>query len=226
LPALRPSGAAVLGYCRRAAEELGENEGNVPDDVIAGGVALVDDGERAEIVSTFRQAAPGVMEQLSKIADHAERELVGSAVIGAICDRRPVPRTHLVVIETSETLPQEVGLRLGAVLPSGAVWSHADAEDVLHTLPRGFLELPVWAPRTGPLIDKVEPWHVERVRLLCDALHRHLPLPSLPRASRIVRADCETVLRSDSQARRTAATLLLSHTSWIAASAIDAQSLN
>jgi hypothetical protein len=114
VPALRPSGAAVLGYCRRVAGELGENEGNVPGDVIAGGVALVDEGDRAHIVSIFREAAPRVMEQLSIVADHAERELVGSTVIGAICDRRPMPRTRLVVIETSENLPEEVGVRLGA----------------------------------------------------------------------------------------------------------------
>jgi hypothetical protein len=69
-------------------------------------------------------------------------------------------------------------------------------------------------------------WHVERVRLLCDALHRHLPLPSLPRASRVVLSDCEAVLSDDSQAKRTAATLLLSHASWLAASAIEADSRN
>jgi hypothetical protein len=226
LPALRPAGAAVLCYCGRVAEELGENEGSVPDDVIAGGVALVDDTDRAEIVATFCEAAPSVWERLVMIADYAERELVGSAVRGAICDRRPVPRTQLVVIETEENLPDEVGVRLGAVLPSGAVWSLADAEDVLPELPRGFLGLRVWEPKDGPLLDRVEDWHVERVRLLCDALHRHLPLPSLPRASRIVLADCEAVLRDESQARRTAATLLLSHASWLAGSAIEAESPN
>jgi hypothetical protein len=226
LPALRPAGAAVLRYCGRVAEELGENDGSVPDDVIAGGVALVDDTDRAEIVSTFCAVAPGVWERLVDIADHAERELVSSAVHGAICDRRPVPRTQLVVIETEENLPDEVGVRLGAVLPSGAVWSVADAEAVLPELPRGFLLRRVWEPKDGPLLDRVEDWHVERVRLLCDALHRHLPLPSLPRASRVVLADCEAVLSDDSQAKRTAATLLLSHASWLAASAIEADSRN
>jgi hypothetical protein len=226
LPSLRPVGAAVLGYCGRVANELGENEGSVPDDVLAGGVALVDDTDRAQIVSTFSAAAPDVWERLLEIANHAERELAGSAVRGAICDRRPVPRTQLVVIEMEENLPDEVGVRLGAVLPSGAVWSLADAENVLPELPRGFLWRRVWEPTEGPLLDRVEDWHVERVRLLCDALHRHLPLPSLPRASQIVLADCEAVLRDESQARRTAATLLLSHASWVAASAIQAESRN
>jgi hypothetical protein len=78
----------------------------------------------------------------------------------------------------------------------------------------------------GPLLDRVEDWHVKRVRLLCDALYRHLPLPSLPRASQIVLAACEVVHRDDSQARRTAATLLLSHASWVAASGIQAASPN
>lgn len=226
LPALRPVGAAVLCYCGRVADELGENEGIVPDDVLAGGVALVDDTDRAQIVYTFSAAAPDVWERLLEIADHAERELVGSAVRGAICDRRPVARAQLVVIETEENLPDELGVRLGAVLPSGAVWSFADAENVLPELPQGFLCDRVWEPTQGPLLDRVEDWHVERVRLLCDALHRHLPLPSLPRASQIVLADCEAVLRDDSRARRTAATLLLSHASWVAASAIQAESRN
>lgn len=226
LPKLRPAGPSVLLYCARVAEELGENEGNVPDDVVADGVALIDDLDRNEILATFCDAAPDVWEQLAPIADHAERELLGSAVRGAICDRRPVPRAQLLVIEVEEQLPDEVGARLGAVLPSGAVWSRADAEAILPELPRGYLMHRVWEPRHGPLFDRVEDWHVERVRLLCGALHRHLPLPSLPRASRIVAADCEAVLRDYRQARRTAATLLLSHASWVAASAIEADSLN
>jgi SEC-C motif len=226
LPALRPVGAAVLCYCARAADELGENDGSVPDDIVAGGVALVDDSDREQIVATFCAAAPVVWERLAEIADHAERELVGSAVRGAICDRRPAPRTRLVVIETEENLPDEVGVRLGAVLPSGAVWSLADAESVLPELPNGFLWRRVWEPTEGPLLDRVEDWHVERVRVLCDALYRHLPLPSLPRASRIVLADCEAILRDDWQARRTAATLLLSHAGWLAASTVQAESPN
>jgi len=226
LPAVRPQGAAVLRYCRHAADELGENDGSVPEEVIAGGLALVDAADRASIVATFREVAPDVWERLADIADHAERELVSSAVQGAVCDRRPVPRTQLVLLETDEPLLDEVALRLGMLLPSGAVWSVADAEAVLPELPDGFLWGRVREPTEGPLFDRVEDWHVERVRLLCDALHRHLPLPSLPRASRIVRADCEVVLRDDAQARRTAAALLLSHASWVAASAIEAASPN
>jgi len=216
LPALRPAGAAALRHCACSADELGENDGSVPDHIVAAGVALVDDRDRAQIVTTFCNAATGAWQRLAEIADHAERELVGSAIRGAICDRRPVPRTQLVVIEMEENLPDEVGVRLGAVLPSGAVWSLADAESVLPDLPSGFLWRRVWEPTQGPLLDRVEDWHVERVRLLCGALHRHLPLPSLPRASQIMLADCEAVLHDESQTRRTAATLLLSHASWVA----------
>ncbi len=226
LPALRPVGAAALRYCARLADELGENDGSVPDDIAAAGVALVDDSDRAQITATFCEAAPDVWERLTEVADHAKRELVGSAVRGAICDRRPVPRTQLVVIEMEESLPDEAGVRLGAVLPSGALWSFADAEDVLPELPSGFLWRRIWEPTEGPLLDRVEDWHVERIRLLCDALYRHLPLPSLPRASRIMLADCEAVLLDESQARRAAATLLLSHASWVAASAFHSESPN
>ena len=124
LPALRPVGAAALRYCARLADELGENDGSVPDDIAAAGVALVDDsGSRTDQRATFCEAAPDVWERLAEVANHAERELVGSAVRGARCDRRPVPRTQLVVIEMEESLPDEAGVRLGAVLPSGALWS-------------------------------------------------------------------------------------------------------
>jgi hypothetical protein len=157
------------------ADELGENGGSVPDDIVAGGVALVDDTDRAQIVSIFSAAAPDVWERLVEVADHAERELVGSAVRGAICDRRPVPRTQLVVIETEENLPDEVGVRRGAVLPSGAAWSLADAQNVLPELPQGFLWRRVWEPTEGALLDRVEDWHVERIRL---PLRRAPPAPT------------------------------------------------
>jgi SEC-C motif len=65
----------------------------------------------------------------------------------------------------------------------------------------------------------------EELRPLCDALARHLPLPSLPRASRIVGADCRAALADDDQARRVAVTLLLSHVGWLAAAA-GPQTLN
>ncbi|MGH2972404.1 MAG: SEC-C metal-binding domain-containing protein [Gaiellaceae bacterium] len=226
MPALRPSGCAAISFCDRAAQELGENDGSVPDDVVAVAAAVVDAADRAKIVATFREAEPEVWGRLREIADYAERELVASAIRGAICDRRPVPRAQLLVIEMAEEVPDAVGVRLGAVLPSGAVWSVADAEAVLHALPPGFLWRRVWEPTDGPLFDRVDALHVERVRLLCDALHRHLPLPSLPRASRIVLADCEAVLRDEELARRTAATLLLSHASYVAASAIEGASPN
>lgn len=226
LPALRPTGNAVLRFCSTAAEELGENEGNVPHDIVVRGVGLVDEADRATIVSTFIAAEPEAWERLAAIAAHAERELVGSAIRGAICDRRPVARTRLLVLELDESLPDEIGVRLGVVLPSGAVWSLADAEHALRELPPGFLANPAREPKEGPLLHRVEDWHIERVRLLCDALHRHLPLPSLPRASRIVSADCEAVLLSDAQARRTAAMLLLSHAGMLAASRDELYSPN
>ena len=226
LPSLRPRGVAVLAFAARVADELGENEGYVPDGIVAEGVELVDAEDRAALLSTFRDALPDADHLLAELGEWAERELVGSAIRGAICDRRPVPRTQLLVLEVEQQLPPEVGVRLGAVLPSGAVWSIRDAERVIPDLPDGFLWQRVWEPRDGSLFDCVEDWHVERVRLLCDALRRHLPLPSLPRASEIAAADCEVVLADDEQARRVAATLLLSHASWLAASGSGAASLN
>lgn len=161
-----------------------------------------------------------------QLIDHAERELIASAIRGAICDRRPVPRTQLLVIEHSRWLPPSPAVRLGAVLPSGALWSIADVETVLPELPQSFLWQEVREPREGPLLERVEDRHVTRVRLLCDALERHLPIPSLPRASRIVLADSRKVLANDTTARRTAAALLLSHAGFVISMQSSVESMN
>lgn len=225
IPALRPRGTEVLAFAGRTADELGENDGHVPDEVVAEGLPLVDAVDRAQIVACFADACPDEWSRAAAIGEIAERELVGSAIRGAVCDRRPVARTHLVLIEVEEHLPSEVGTRLGLVLPAGAVWGFPDAEAILPELPPGFLWQRVWEPREGPLLERVEDWQADRVRLLCDALARHLPLPSLPRASRIVGTDCEAALADDDQARRVAATLLLSLASWLAVGA-SPQTLN
>lgn len=214
----------MLAFAARAADELGENEGYVPDEIVAEGLALVDESDRRQIVSCFLAA---VNEEWSGDLDEREaRELVGAAIRGAICDRRPVARTQLLILEVEDDLPREVGVRLAVVLPTGALWSFRDAEAVLPKLPEGFLWKRMWEPAEGPLLEVVEDWHVDRLRLLCAALLRHLPLPSLPRASRIVAADCRAVLADDDQARRVAAALLLSHASWLAAGRTAVPSFN
>jgi hypothetical protein len=223
---LRPLGAAVLAFAASAAEELGENDGSVPDTVVARALALVEADDRAQIVRCFAEAEPDAWLRCQQLETHAERELVASAIRGAICDRRPVPRTQLLVIEHSAWLPPSAAARLGAVLPSGAIWSIADADAVLQELPQDFLQQRVEEPREGPLLERVDESHVARVRLLCDALERHLPIPSLPRASRIVLSDSREVLANDTVARRTAAVLLLSHVGWIASMRWPEGSLN
>jgi hypothetical protein len=216
IPMLRPVGTSVLAFAARAAEELGENDGSVPDVVVERALALVESDDCEQIVRCFAEAEPETWRRCRRLVNQAERELVRSAIRGAICDRRPVPRTQLLVIEHSKWLPPSAAVRLGAVLPSGAIWSIADADAVLPELPHDFLWREVQEPREGPLLDRVDDEHVARVRLLCDALERHLPIPSLPRASQIVLADSRNVLANDGTARRTAAALLLSHTGWVA----------
>jgi hypothetical protein len=226
VPMLRPVGGAVLAFAVRAAEELGENDGSVPDAVVERALTLVEPDDCAQIIRCFAEAEPETWRRCRRLINQAERELIASAIRGAICDRRPVPRTQLLVIEHSRWLPPSAAVRLGVVLPSGAIWSIADADAVLAELPPDFLWQEVQEPRDGPLLDRVDDRHVARVRLLCDALERHLPIPSLPRASRIVLADSRNVLANDSTARRTAAALLLSHTGWIASMRSPVVSVN
>jgi hypothetical protein len=221
VPSLRPSGAAVLAYAARVADELGENEGNVPEPLLDDGVRLVDDDDREAIVRCFETHEPDLCERLRRaIPGGLEHTLVAAAVMGAICDRRPVSRVVIALLEHLEPLPRTTAARLGLVLPSGAVWSIADAIWLLDE--QGLsCDWDRWAQEVEPaVLERVEGWHLDRVRLLAAALERRLPYASLPRASRVVARDCGRVCRSDEAARATAGALLVSHATMAAGTGI------
>jgi hypothetical protein len=226
VPTLRPSGRRVLAYVEQAARELGENDGNVPESILAEARPLVSERDRREIVAAFHAQEPEIYEELvAAIPEQLEQALVASAIKGAICDRRPVPRMHLVLLEHAPTLPKTAAARLSLVLPSGAVWSVREAVSLLED---GVVEWDSSMDDTAPLVvDRVAEWQVDRVRLLAAALADNLPLASLPHASAVVAADCEDALRHAATARATAALLLVSHTAMVAAQkAGEAPSLN
>ena len=222
LPSLRPYGAEVLELARRAAVELGENDGSVPAAVVERALAVLADDDRRAVVAHFAEAEPDVWERAVRALgdDESARDVVASAIRGAVCDRRPVSRVHLVVLEHAEPLPRTVPGRLGLVLPSGAVWTIADAEWLLreYGLHTSWTR---WVEEQEPaMLERVDEWQIERVRLLCEATRRALPIPSLPRASGILRRDCRQVARDD------AAALLLSHAAMVAAAGMPMHSLN
>jgi hypothetical protein len=138
LPMLRPVGDAVLAFAARAADELGENDGSVPDAVVDRALALVEPDDCAQIIRCFEEAEQGAWRRCRHLIDHAERELVASAIRGAICDRRPVPRTQLFVIEHSRWLPPSPAVRLGALaFVSCATRSNAISRSRRSRGPRG-----------------------------------------------------------------------------------------
>jgi hypothetical protein len=91
--------------------------------------------------------------------------------------------------------------------------------------PSTFCGAPIWISRASRPRTQGRPLPRPRGGLARRArpasLRRTPPslAASLRRASRIVSADCEAVLRNDAQARRTAAMLLLSHACMLTAAA-------
>ena len=221
VPSLRPSGTAVLAYAAQVADELGENEGNVPTALVAKGVRLVDENDRRSIVRCFETKEPGLCARLRRaIPNELERALVRGAIRGAICDRRPVSRVHVLVLEHVSPLPKTPAARLALVLPSGAVWSIEDALSFLDE--RGLpSDWDRWVPSVEPaVLERVEDWQAERVGLLAGALERQLPYASLPRASKLLARDCAHACQRDDVARATAGALLISHATMAAATGI------
>ena len=63
---------------------------------------------------------------------------------------------------------------------------------------------------------RVADWQIERVQLLSEALRRNLPIPSLPRASRVLARDCEVAVADGGLAHSAAVGLLLAYSTRLA----------
>lgn len=91
-------------------------------------VGTVDTFQRQEAAVVFFSMATSSGEDVPRNLDFFfSRNRLNVAVSWAKC---------LAYVVASPRLPDEAGVRLGTVLPSGAVWSIADAEAVIPELPR------------------------------------------------------------------------------------------
>jgi hypothetical protein len=187
-PAVRLRSAAVLDFARTAARGLGSAD-EVPDDLLAKGVELVNDHDRRELVDSWASAYPdrwGSLCHAAGDATAAEREVVKGALEIAICEFQRTPRELLADLERERLRPTAA---LALVLPPHYIWSVEEAH-VAETAAEG--RPPVEGLRAvetvaGALAAEV---HAARVRSLAATLAAELPVPGVPRASRTLARAC------------------------------------
>jgi hypothetical protein len=209
-PDLRPRSPEVLAFAQRAAEELGEDDGHVPADLLAEGLRLLPPGEGRRLARTFAAAYPEGWHRL--LGDsrgqrkRLERAFAAGALKVAICERRPRPRSLIAQLEPHDAPPVD-GAAVALVLEPAYVWSAAEVFEAAGDAPHPDADDAAWiAAAENVAVDRV---HVERVRFLGRPLRRQLPVRSLTRASRLLTADLDLVDEDDDVARRAAALLLL-----------------
>ncbi len=211
-PALRPSGTEALAFAQRAADELEEDDGHVPSDLLERGLALLGRDEPRSLAQTFAAWQPEGWERLLEDAggrqEDLERAIAEGALTIAICERRPRPRGLIAAFEDPrDAPPPDAGAAVGLVLEPAYLWCITDAIDAAALAPSSEADDAAWLAAVGSI--PVSSAQVARLRMLSQPLRRQLPIRSLPRASRILRRDLVDVEQKDRAARRAAALLLL-----------------
>jgi hypothetical protein len=209
-PELRPRSPEVLAFAERAADELGEDDGHVPPDLLAEGLRLLPRGEGRRLARQFAAAYPEGWHRLLGDSRGQRKRLERAFAVGAlkvaICERRPRPRALIAQLEPHDA-PPAAGAAVAIVLEPASVWSAAEIFEAAGDAPHPDADDAVWVAAAEHVV--VGPVHVERVRFLCRPLRRQLSVRSLPRASRLLIEDLDLVDEDDETARRAAALLLL-----------------
>jgi hypothetical protein len=197
-PCVRPAGEAALMFAERAALDLGEDDGDVPDEIVEEGVGLLAFAERRATVASFTDRYSCEWRSLcDDIGDAARAELllVESAVRAAIGERRARPRWKLELLD-DPAIPPVPSTFLACALAPERVWSLADAEDaavagaLVERLRAG------WEHAIADVVAaRLEFAHVRRIRTLAARLMLQLPLDGLPRVSSVLARGCAQVTR-------------------------------
>lgn len=190
-PTVRLRSFGVLDFARRAANELGSEE-EVPEELLAEGIELVDSRERRALVDAWSAAYPQRWESLCHAAGDiaaAERETVRGALEMGIVECQRTPRELLAEVEHQRLRPTEA---LGLVLPPHGVWS-LDEAHVAETAAQG--REPAEAFRAVEAVATALGLeaHAARVRSLASIVASELPIDGFPRASRTLARACERV---------------------------------
>jgi hypothetical protein len=190
-PAVRPRSEEVLAFAATAAAELrGDDEPS--EELLDEGVQLVAAREWRTVVDSMAAEYPDRWASLTHAAADtaaAERELVKGAIEPAIAESQATPRTVLRVIERKRPRP---AMALALVVPPPFVWSIDDAH-VAETAARG--RSPREAMRAFEEVAAAleRGAHTARVRALTALVAAELPVPAMPRASRLLAEAVERV---------------------------------
>jgi SEC-C motif len=181
-PFVRPVGDEIAKLVEHAARE-----GTVGPEAVDEGRALLDAAERRRLVDSYADRYPDRWAALVAAAgsgEIAERALVTGAVRAAIAERLLPPRGVLEEVERqTDALDTPAKILLFLLSPAN-VWSIEDVisaeEEASEFEPRS----PEWLAAVDVVArERLDSWHVERVRVLADHLEAWLPIDRLPRIS-------------------------------------------
>jgi hypothetical protein len=196
-PFLRPAGAAQRAFAERAADELFGLDGEVPDAVLAKGVTLLGESDRAALVDAYAHRFPDVWAALrADIGDEtAACALVESAVRASVDELRE-PWPAMVEAFEPPDVPDLPYHALACVLTHDAVWSLDDALAAAAEAAPVERRRDAWEHAIARVVEaRLEAEHLARIRRLAGRLETWLPFAGLPRASDLLARACELAAR-------------------------------
>jgi hypothetical protein len=211
-PHLRAEGEAISAFAERVAAELAGGE--LSAELVAEGIALLDDAERTRIVETVAREQPEAWKELERDAvkgAEAETALVGGAVRVAVESRSTPPRHVLHAIESSDQLRDHSFQALALTLPSARLWSIEDAMDAgdASVAARG---REAWLDAVADVAEeRWSAWHDARLAELVANLDRHLPDAAYPRASAVLAEACAELEHATEAAQEVATVMLANY---------------
>jgi hypothetical protein len=210
-PWLRPESTGVLRFSEEVADELGSNDGEVPLERIAEGVALFGPDERRCLVSGFAGRHPDEWAAVGSDAGDVpalERSLVAGAVRVAILERRLPPLLRLDHLERGIAPAHSAREILAVTLQPEAVWSVIDRQEAAQAAERADTERDWLRAILAVGVARLHEVHAARVRTLAAALRRRLPAPRFPAASALLDDACACAERDLAFAEEVALALL------------------
>jgi hypothetical protein len=204
-PFLRPGGESFGRFADRAADELGMHDGDIPQEVVEEGMALIDARGRRRLVESFASANGRLWRALCTSVgdpDLAARALVAGAVRAAIGERQLPPRSVLEEAERAEQVIDTPAKALLFLVSGAGVWSILDAAAAGESASGFPLGSPPWLRAVDAVAWEVAgAAHDARFRQLTRHLARRLPLARLPRLSVLLAEACSAVRDDDALVR-------------------------
>lgn len=188
-PWLRPESSEVLRFAEEVADDLGPNDGEVPQERIDEGVALLGPDERRRLVTCFADRHPDQWAAVGSDAGDVpalERSLVAGVVRVAILERRLPPQLRLDHLERGIAPVRSPQDALAVTLPPEAVWSAIDEQAAEQAAANAETERDWLRAIMTVALARMHEAHTPRVQALAAALRRRLPAAGFPTASAVL----------------------------------------